>query len=435
MLEGVPQQSTIPLIAGRDTLVRVFYALDAAYDGAPITGRLQLAGAATPIDAVAPLAGVSTDGDLASTVNFFIPGASVGATLDYSVALLKEAPVGTADNTYAHWPAVGSEVVAVEGPQNTLRLKLAPFQYNADGSGRLPDTSPEMVEQYRRRFLALYPVSNVEVTVREATPWSQGIYPNGQGWEAVGQKTFSFRSQDGAPDDLYYYAIFNPANDIYDFCGGGCLLGVTLLNNQPEDVGSVQLRLALGVGFNDVTLDTAAHEIGHAHGRPHAPCGPGLDPQSIDPEYPYSGGLIGSWGYDITTGQIIDPAVASDIMGYCDTQFISDYNFVNLLDRGKNVNMPKKAGPMAPPGEYELVSIDGERASWGQVVHRGKPIAGDVVDVSLRGEDGHWRASQGRYLRFDHLPGGWLFVPKAAGASRAVHADFVVDGARMVAER
>lgn len=436
MLEGAAQPATVPLIPGRDTLIRVFYTVDAGYDGAAVTGRLQMAGVDPPIEVSAPLnAAGSVDGDLASTVNLYVAGAAIGASIDYSVALLQERPEGTADNTAARWPAAGTEVIPVEGPQNTLRIKLAPFQYNADGSGRLPDTSPAMVEAYRKRFLALYPVSNVEVTVRPATPWNQGIFPNGQGWQEVGQTTFGFRSQDGAPDDLYYYAIFNPAEDIYEFCGGGCLLGVTLLNSDPPDVGNVQLRLALGVGFNDVALDTAAHEIGHAHGRPHAPCGPGLDPQSIDPAYPHAGGLIGTWGYDITTGQLVDPAVASDIMGYCDNQYISDYNFMALFNRGKNVNLPKKAPPMAPPGEYELLSIDGERAQWGEVVHRGQPIAGDLVHVSLRDEDNNWRAAEGHYVRFDHLPGGWLFLPKDAGFSRATRADMVIDGIRVSAVR
>ena len=39
--------------------------------------------------------------------------------------------------------------------------------------------------------------------------------------------------------------------------------------------------------------DTAAHELGHSHGRNHAPCGMGLDPSSIDPAYPHDGGKIG----------------------------------------------------------------------------------------------------------------------------------------------
>ena len=38
------------------------------------------------------------------------------------------------------------------------------------------------------------------------------------------------------------------------------------------------------------SVNTAAHEVGHAHGREHAPCG---GAQSTDPSFPYSNGGIG----------------------------------------------------------------------------------------------------------------------------------------------
>ena len=435
MLDGFPQQSNVPLVAGRDALVRVYYATDAGYNGAPVAGELKIDGF-EPIVAEQPLVGTSNDADLASTVNFYVPGAWIGPQLSYQVGLLQKAKAGAADNAFAHWPqTLQNEIVPVDGPQNTLRLRMVPFQYNADGSGRLPDLSPEAVERFRQRFRALYPVSNVEVTVHDPEPWNDDIYPNGDGWFNVGLRVQSLRNQENSPDDIYYYGIFNPAGSLYQYCGGGCLLGVTLLNDQPPDVGDVSLLLAIRVGFEQVALDTATHEIGHAHGRPHADCGYGIDPQSIDDNFPYPNGGIGVQAYDITNGSLVEPGKFSDIMGYCETQFISDYNYVNLLNRGRNVN----AALMHPPTQlvaYDLIGIDRGVAKWADSRGPGRPIAGAPVDVSVQDDNGAWRSASARYIRFDHLPGGWLFVPRASGVeTKAKRAEFVLDGKLHVAQR
>lgn len=424
MQDGVVQPSAIPLIAGRDAMVRVFYTTDVGYDGAEIFARLELGDGGEPIDVAGVAYGTSNDADLGSSFNFLIPGDRIGATFDYQVGLYQERP-GQADNPAARYPSDALESVVVEGPQNTLRVVLAPFAYHADGSGRVPDLGPEQLELYRQRFLQLYPVSNVEMAVREPYPWQGAIQPNGQGWQEVAMQLIQFRGQDGQPEDVYYYAIFNPRASMQQFCGQGCLLGVTLLNNSPPDVGNPQLRLALGVGFPEVGRDTAAHEIGHAHGREHAPCGPGLDPNSIDQSYPHEGGAIGVWGYDIVSQTLVDPG-KTDIMGYCNDQWISDHNFIAMFNRGRNVNMPSYHGGGPADVEYELVTLDGSGvAEWQSQVHRGAPLSGRDVTVHVTMESGAATEMSGEYFEWDHLPGGWLFVPRTPQATRL---DFELDG-------
>ena len=75
------------------------------------------------------------------------------------------------------------------------------------------------------------------------------------------------------------------------------------------------------------------HELGHNHGREHAPCG-----VSGDANYPYNGGSIGVYGYDLLTGQLFSPNEHADMMSYCDPTWISDYNFLALFDRVRSVN-------------------------------------------------------------------------------------------------
>ncbi|NUO53842.1 MAG: hypothetical protein HOV80_33785, partial [Polyangiaceae bacterium] len=400
MVDGGPGAGEVPLVAGRDAVVRVFYEDDGTYDGSEITARLEVEGG-DPIELTAVLGGASVDEDMNSTINFVVPGDRVGQSFNYSVGLLVEGDEED-ENSAARWPAEGLESVAVEGPQNKLRVILAPFQYNYDGSGRVPDMSPEAVEGYRQRLKAIYPVSDVEVSVRQATPWNQYIGPGGEGWQQVGYTVYGFRQQDGTPDDVYYYGIFDPEASFYAYCGGGCLLGVTLLNNQPPATGSVDLRLALGVGFPQYAADTMAHELGHSHGREHAPCG---GPDSVDPQYPYAGAKIGIWGLDTVSMQLISPDTYTDIMGYCEKQWVSDYTYKALLARGQNVNLPDIHGATRVPAA--MIGIDAK----GHATFAGESTApvnlgGRSVKASFVDSHGNRNEATARYFEYDHLPGG-----------------------------
>lgn len=402
----VQQPSIVPLIAGRRALLRVFYIADASIAGTLVKGRLQIEGHA-PIEADATLATASSEANLSSTINFELDPSMMGASFNYSVSILTQ---GTTDNPNAHHPAPGTlESHVVEGAPNTFRVVLVPFQYNADGSGRLPDTSPEAVELYKNRLLQLYPVSDVEVSVRAPVPWNSTISPFGQGWQSVMEQTYVLRLQDGVSPDVYYYSIFNPAPTLGQFCAQGCLLGVTGLNNQPPDVGEPELRWAVGLGYPQMTFDTCAHELGHSHGRGHVDCGPGVDPQSIDPGYPHAPSTIGTWGWDIVGGQLIDPAEHSDVMSYCDPTWISDHNYRLFFDRAANVNLAKYQGP---PVTYDVLMWDGAEARWSKPLTVERPFLSAGTPVTFENDAGQTEQVEGHFVPYDHLPGGMWFVPR-----------------------
>lgn len=77
------------------------------------------------------------------------------------------------------------------------------------------------------------------------------------------------------------------------------------------------------VGRDD-SIQTAQHELGHNMGRNHAPCGGVAGP---DPNYPYAGARLGSWGYDAVARRLINPTSFVDLMSYCNPEWISDYNY------------------------------------------------------------------------------------------------------------
>ena len=424
---GKVATSTIPLIAGRDTLIRVHYKTDSTYDQKEVTARLTIDG--TPpavVDQKLTLVGQSAQKDLQTTINFYPNKSLIQDPLNYSVEVLQEG--GEAQGSAgARHPATGYSTVKVEGQKNTFRLLLVPFKYKADGSNRLPDTSAAQLKKFKERFLQLYPVSDVEITLHAPIEWDKAIGATGSGWQEVGLRLLQVRTESNVSDDTYMYGFFNPAATLQAYCGWGCMLGVTLLNSTPADKGIVSLRLALGVGFTDRATDTAAHEIGHSHGRKHANCGPGLSPSSIDASYPddtaHKGGKIGVWGFDMITKQLVPPTY-SDIMGYCDQKWISDYNFTAFWNRGKNVNLAMTEGNAGGTFAYDLISVDLDGRAEGRwtrpVTRRRQLVSGETLPVILDGG----KTVRGELFRFDHLPAAWLFVPQ----SRASHAAFSVDG-------
>jgi hypothetical protein len=161
-----------------------------------------------------------------------------------------------------------------------------------------------------------------------------------------------------------------------------------------------------------------AHELGHALGRDHSPCGIGRD---YDRSFPYLGGLIGTWGFDGVA--LRDPDVFGDVMGYCEPVWISDYTFDRLFLRIAYVN------GLALPGSLEL---GGARASAGTKVRTlavrpdgtlrwgsEKPVRGSLEGSPTRVELLDSRglvigSVMAPFSRFDHLPGGFIGLAASA---------------------
>ncbi len=417
----------VPIVAGRDLLMRVYVTPDSSFSpGKTVTARLKI-GNPTPtgetvtelLSAALAVNGASNEQDLASTINFTVPGALVTPETQYSVVLNDlSAPKGSgSDNTGALYPTDGSlDQLGAQSAGPTVKVKIVPVKYMADGSGRLPDTSDATVKLEHDEMLKLYPTPAVEITVRDPWTWNQPIDASGGGWIEILMALTTLRGQDQAPFDEYYYAEFEPDASFDGYCGGGCIAGLSMIS-QPVSSGIGYPPGSGGMG-DDVTSTTMAHEVGHAHGRQHAPCGGAGNP---DPAFPYQNGGIGVWGYDALAGALRDPGSYKDIMGYCSPNWISDYHYAKIFTRVRNDN---KVGfdEIRPEHRlYRMVRVDdaGHAVQWGEQTWLDRrPVATDD-DHAVRyfGADGSVIAAEtGFFARFSHLPGGVVFVPEVGAA-------------------
>lgn len=408
---------TTPIVAGRPGVLRVYVQPTEDYTEQSVTAVLSLKqGTKTlePRTLTKSIAGASSDKDTDSVFDFTLAAEDITSDLSYSITLTGAAQSGDAPaSSPARYPADASyEVLGATATSKDLKVVLVPVRYRADSSGRLPETSDEQIETYRNALKTMYPVANVEVSVREPLDWTSPIQGNGAGWDTILNAMIRLRERDQVPSDVYYYGAFSPRASLASFCGAGCVMG---LSGLADDASNPILRASVGVGFaGEEAAQTMAHEIGHAHGRPHAPCGGADGP---DPAYPrtstYREGSIGVWGYNVVTNKFIPPT-HKDFMGYCQPTWISDFNYKKLFERVVEVNASASArwvGTTAPSGgAFRMASVDGAgNMQWQSSMQLRQAPMGQVKEVEF--VRGNVRTTEtAHFYPYDHIPGGILMV-------------------------
>ena len=333
VVDGEDVISDVPFVEQRTTLLRVFVTTDGDYDRGPVTALFTVGGEPFEVE-LDRLPEASDRGDIDSTVNLEVPADLVGPTLDWSVELLQVDGPGA--NLDARHPAQGVVSTNIEGRANVLRMTLVPYSYEADGSGRMPDTSETMLDELRDRILSVYPVSDVQIDVHEPVPLTTDIGPEYASWLGMTLRVAALRALEAPTDDVYYYGLVNPAETRDEFCSGSsfCIGGIAPVNpDGPDGLGTPTQRIGAGLGYPERLADIAIHELGHAHGRYHAPCTGGNEPPDPDLDYPRDDGMIEEWGWNLITGELHPPGECSDFMGYCGDKHVSAYTWRALHQR------------------------------------------------------------------------------------------------------
>jgi hypothetical protein len=430
-----PSTRNAPVVANRPALVRVYVAPAKGYASTAVTAELRLVDGTTRLPVLKDtktLTSESTDEDVKSTFNFEVPAESLPPGVTYQVFLTAKGgavPTGAND---ARFPKDGGVQNLDAMTSGKLKLVIVPVKYDADGSGRTPDVSATQLARYKQTFMARYPAAEVIVTARAPFSYSSAISANGSGFSQVLNAITNLRKTDGAAADVYYYGALAPTSSFNSFCGGGCVTGLSTVVESPK---TSFLRASVGVGYSgEDSVNTAAHEVGHAHGRNHAPCG---GAQGVDADYPYSGGQIGSWGYDIFAKTFLSPTKGRDMMGYCPNEWVSDYTYTALFDRiaslngnplsgatgsTSSANGSSQAAPAAAaaPQTFRMATIaaDGSATWTNDIELDEEPTDGKAMLATFAGPDGHAIGTHtARFYPYDHLPGGVLVVPSVPAAS------------------
>ena len=394
VVDNLAVEQDLPVIAGRDAIIRVHVEPTAAWQTRAITARVTLrqdglvVGAAqadfTPNRS-------SEEGDLATTGNVRIDGDMlVEGLIDFEVELL-EAPgaSGSGSSANAHWPRSDSDGATLEVSYNVpaLRMYIVPIQWDTDGSGKLPDTSPAAIERYRAAMMQVYPVADVEIEVGEPLPWNTPNLIDSVTLSAVA----NLRSERNIDDSQYVYGLLNT--------GGP-------LSNPVGLSGGTSMRAAIGFSYDmsGGAGDTIIHEVGHSHGLPHAPCGGAAGP---DPDYPYDEGSIGAYGYDLATDTLLAPSTHVDMMTYCTPRWISDYNYEKIYQETQETwdNYGPAARVRTTSWRPIWLHTDGT-VREGDVMWLPREPQGELREVEVDGAP-----VTGVFYGFEHADGGILYVP------------------------
>jgi hypothetical protein len=133
--------------------------------------------------------------------------------------------------------------------------------------------------------------------------------------------------------------------------------------------------------------------------------------------------------------QLYPPTAFTDVMGYCDNTWISDYTYKALLNRAKNVNLPAwHEASSRPKQNVALVSIDGHgNGKWGGFSVAPSRAGGLALPTTLVDEYGRRETTLAHYYEYDHLPGGLAVVDVTD--ERVSEVEVEIDGVAHVVQR
>jgi hypothetical protein len=264
--------------------------------------------------------------DISATLNFIVPGEVMCGFLQFHVTVYKE-------DAGKHIKEVDDELIINFDVtlQQTLRVRGIMIGYNGPSSlgpnaQNLTIAAPTLgdLQTTGAWTLLTYPVQSTGEFSNAGTiiwnlPLSDAYTPGGctVNWDALIAAAQAQIVADGNLQDVLYYGLL----------ATGIPMGWV--------IGCGTIGLGTGGDGDQVAM---AHELGHACGLNHAPCG---DPHAPDPNYPAyepydpagtPEASIGEYGLNITNGNIMSPSTFKDFMSYCNPEWISLYHYGRLIN-------------------------------------------------------------------------------------------------------
>jgi hypothetical protein len=374
---------SVPLVAGRDGMLRVFLQANADNGAAPSVRAKILDARGNDVftgDIPPPRSGVPTEIRefvLEDSWNLPIPGARLQPGNTILLELLPGPADTSVDIPVRTYPASGAPRTLDIRPVPPLRITLIPV-YNAGTVGNV-ERDGRSREDWLTRVKQYYPVKDVEVTVAQPFTAPEPLLADFSGYTRLRDTLEATRVLQSSRRLSYWYGVFVLPRDA----------GTTGLGAFGEK-GGVNNRAAIGwdgAGPPDGQncFNTFAHELGHNFHRYHAPCGSAGGP---DENFPYARGTIGVYGFNVQGSQIKTPSTDSDVMGYCYPRWVSDYTYEAVMNfRNWELMRPPIAAEVHGVGEQVSLLVWGTidegkvawRPSFTSPVAPALPIGGDYT--------------------------------------------------------
>ena len=298
----------VPLVAGREALLRVFVTARRAGSAGIPPVRIRFYGADRETH-VAEIPGTSTpiptevdESRLSNSANAEIPGRVVQPGLEMVIEVDPEGTLDPQLGVAKRIPETGRlEVDVREMPP--FDLTLIPFVWSATHDSSMVHVTRAMAEapESHEMFgdMHLLPIGEMRVKAHEP------VLSSSNSAFVLLRQAAAIRAMEG---------------------GTGHYMG--MMGRPITGAGGVAYRPGRS-NFSFPRPDIIAHELGHNLDLRHAPCGGAGGP---DPSFPYPDGSIGAWGYDFRDGgRLVRPSTA-ELMSYCGPpDWTSDYHFTNAL--------------------------------------------------------------------------------------------------------
>ncbi|HEX6132778.1 MAG TPA: pre-peptidase C-terminal domain-containing protein [Longimicrobiales bacterium] len=306
---------SVPLVAGRDGLVRVLARANALNTETPDV-RVRVYQNGTLVDTrtiTAPAAEVpivNDEGELTATWNVLLPASLIQPGVSLLVDIDPANAVAETNESDNSFPVSGTPLPLDVRNASVLRARLVPVRQVANDS--LGDVSEANKHTYITLADAIYPFPGIDVDVRAPYSFDKALPSQYDTvWSRLLNEVLALRASDGS--DRYYYGVIKPA-----YSNGGTGLGY------------IGFPAALGVEWPNWRAETVAHEWGHNFGRRHVACG---GPSGTDPDYPHSErpGALGYHGWDKRYNTLASADTHQDIMSYCQPYWASDYTYEAVL--------------------------------------------------------------------------------------------------------
>jgi hypothetical protein len=427
---------TVPLIAEKTTVVRVFLSGDPVRSA---WGTLAVKKSDSSPHLVASAEGIDITAYAAlrmrrenwwGSLNFLLPPAlSAERSLTLTLAGLTDS-VG--NSVFCENCTIFKRDIVLEQPLE-MRLRVIALSYTA---GNPPATFEprqidfDMLQSWLKRA---YPISRLSFSVTRQPVNRPVPAPPGNTFECevVNSQITEIRNQevkDGTDQRTRYYGMVPDDGRPGSFFMRGCSTDIpeapdpSIVASGPTGPAGVQFPWDRDQSWGDWY---GGHEIGHTLGRWHAGpfAGYQLDEKTLyqipfgscfeaipDRDFPYPGGQISmddgsSVGFDLGDTSlglfptVIPGKVGHDMMSYCEQQWISRYTYVAIMDRLRAENLlparpPASSVPVASAAPVRTAAAggapsagaasSGPRAS-GQVTQSAPPM-GQPAPVYLDGD-------------------------------------------------